>query len=158
MVDLIYKNAIYYYDDKSVRDNFELKEIPASMAEEAAEWRAKLIEEVASTDEALMEKFFEDPDSITPDELLAAIRKATISMQLVPMLCGSSFHNKGVQKLLDCIIAFLPSPLDLPAVTGINPKTEQEEVRHASENDPFCGLAFKIATDPFVGRLCFVRI
>ena len=151
-------NAIYYYDDKSVRDNFELKEIPASMAEEAAEWRAKLIEEVASTDEVLMEKFFEDPDSITPEELLAAIRKATISMQVVPMLCGSSFHNKGVQKLLDYVIAFLPSPLDVPAVTGINPKTEQEEVRHASENDPFCGLAFKIATDPFVGRLCFVRI
>ena len=101
LVDLIYNNAIYYYDDKSVRDNFELKEIPASMAEEAAEWRAKLIEEVASTDEVLMEKFFEDPDSITPEELLAAIRKATISMQVVPMLCGSSFHNKGVQKLLD---------------------------------------------------------
>ena len=129
-----------------------------NMKAEAEEWRNKLIEEVAATDDALMEKFFEDPASITPEELIAAIRKATIQMTLVPMLCGSSFHNKGVQKLLDCIIAFLPSPLDLPAVTGINPKTEQEEVRHASENDPFCGLAFKIATDPFVGRLCFVRI
>ena len=139
LVDLIYNNAIYYYDDKTVRDNFELKEIPESMKAEAAEWRGKLIEEVASTDDALMEKFFEDPDSITADELLAAIRKATISMQIVPMLCGSSFHNKGVQKLLDYVMAFLPSPLDLPPVTGMNPKTEQEEVRHASESDPFCG-------------------
>ena len=158
LVDLIYNNAIYYFDDKTVRDNFELREIPEAMKAEAAEWRAKLIEEVAATDDALMEKFFEDPDSITPDELLAAIRKATISMQIVPMLCGSSFHNKGVQKLLDYVMAFLPSPLDVPAVTGMNPKTEQEEVRHASEEDPFCGLAFKIATDPFVGRLAFVRV
>ena len=158
LVDLIYNNAIYYFDDKTVRDNFELREIPEAMKAEAAEWRAKLIEEVAATDDALMEKFFEDPDSITPDELLAAIRKATISMQIVPMLCGSSFHNKGVQKLLDYVMAFLPSPLDLPPVTGMNPKTEQEEVRHASESDPFCGLAFKIATDPFVGRLAFVRV
>ena len=158
LVDLIYNNAIYYYDDKSVRDNFELKEIPASMKEEAAEWRAKLIEEVAATDDALMEKFFEDPDSITPDELIAAIRVATINMSLVPMLCGSSFHNKGVQKLLDYIMAFLPSPLDVPAVEGINPKTEEAEKRESSVDDPFCGLAFKIATDPFVGRLAFIRI
>ena len=158
LIDLIYNNAIYYFDDKTVRDNFVLKEIPDNMKAEAAEWRAKLIEEVASTDEALMEKFFEDPDSITPDELIAAIRTATINMSLVPMLCGSSFHNKGVQKLLDSIIAFLPSPLDVPPVEGINPKTEQPEVRHATVDDPFCGLAFKIATDPFVGRLAFVRV
>ena len=158
LIDLIYNNAIYYYDDKTVRDNFVLKEIPDNMKAEAAEWRAKLIEEVAATDEALMEKFFEDPDSITADELIAAIRTATINMSLVPMLCGSSFHNKGVQKLLDSIIAFLPSPLDVPPVEGINPKTEQPEVRHATVNDPFCGLAFKIATDPFVGRLAFVRV
>ena len=114
LIDLIYNNAIYYFDDKTVRDNFVLKEIPDNMKAEAAEWRSKLIEEVAATDEALMEKFFEDPDSITADELIAAIRKATINMTLVPMLCGSSFHNKGVQKLLDSIIAFLPSPLDVP--------------------------------------------
>ncbi len=158
LIDLIYNNAIYYFDDKTVRDNFVLKEIPDNMKAEAAEWRSKLIEEVAATDEALMEKFFEDPDSITADELIAAIRKATINMTLVPMLCGSSFHNKGVQKLLDSIIAFLPSPLDVPPVEGINPKTEEKEVRRATIDDPFCGLAFKIATDPFVGRLAFVRV
>ena len=158
LIDLIYNNAIYYYDDKTVRDNFELKEIPENMKAEAAEWRAKLIEEVAATDDALMEKFFEDPDSITPDELIAAIRTATMNMSLVPMMCGSSFHNKGVQKLLDYIMAFLPSPLDVPAVEGVNPKTDETEKREANVNDPFCGLAFKIATDPFVGRLAFVRI
>ena len=158
LIDLIYNNAIYYYDDKTVRDNFELKEIPENMKAEAAEWRAKLIEEVAATDDALMEKFFEDPDSITPDELIAAIRTATMNMSLVPMMCGSSFHNKGVQKLLDYIMAFLPSPLDVPAVEGINPKTEETEKREANVNEPFCGLAFKIATDPFVGRLAFVRV
>ncbi len=158
LVDLIYNNAIYYYDDKTVRNNFELKPIPESMAEEAAEWRAQLIEEVAATDDALMEKFFEDPDSITAEELLAAIRTATMNMTLVPMLCGSSFHNKGVQKLLDYIMAFLPSPLDLPPVEGTNPKTEETEVRKATTADPLCGLAFKIATDPFVGRLAFVRL
>ena len=157
LIDLIYNNAIYYYDDKTVRDNFELKEIPENMKAEAADWRAKLIEEVAATDDALMEKFFEDPDSITPDELIAAIRTATMNMSLVPMMCGSSFHNKGVQKLLDYVMAFLPSPLDVPAVEGFNPKTEETETRKASVEEPFCGLAFKIATDPFVGRLAFVR-
>ena len=157
LIDLIYNNAIYYYDDKTVRDNFELKEIPENMKAEAAEWRAKLIEEVAATDDALMEKFFEDPDSITPEELIAAIRTATMNMSLVPMMCGSSFHNKGVQKLLDYVMAFLPSPLDVPAVEGINPKTDETETRAASVDEPFCGLAFKIATDPFVGRLAFVR-
>ena len=158
LVDLIYNNAIYYFDDKTVRDNFEIREIPESMKAEAAEWRAKLIEEVAATDDALMEKFFEDPDSITPEELIAAIRTATMQMQVVPMLCGSSFHNKGVQHLLDAVMAYLPSPLDVPAIEGVNPKTEETEVRKADENEPFCGLAFKIATDPFVGRLAFIRV
>ena len=158
LIDLIYNKAVYYFDDKTVRDNFELREIPENMKAEAEEWRNKLIEEVASVDDALMEKFFEDPDSITPEELIAAIRKATMQMQIVPMLCGSSFHNKGVQHLLDAVMAYLPSPLDVPAIEGVNPKTEETEVRKADENDPFCGLAFKIATDPFVGRLAFVRV
>ncbi len=158
LVDLIYNRAIIYFDDKNVRDNFTYEEIPAEMKAEAAEWRAKLIEEVATVDEALMEKFFEDPDSITPDELIAAIRKATCQMAIVPMLCGSSFKNKGVQILLDYVMAFLPSPLDVEAIVGINPETGEETVRHPSESDPFCGLAFKIATDPFVGRLAFVRV
>ena len=158
LIDLIYNKAVYYFDDKTVRDNFELREIPENMKAEAEEWRNKLIEEVASVDDALMEKFFEDPDSITPEELIAAIRVATMQMQIVPMLCGSSFHNKGVQHLLDAVMAYLPSPLDVPAIEGINPKTEENEVRKADESEPFCGLAFKIATDPFVGRLAFVRV
>ena len=158
LIDLIYNKAVYYFDDKTVRDNFELREIPENMKAEAEEWRNKLIEEVASVDDALMEKFFEDPDSITPEELIAAIRTATMQMQVVPMLCGSSFHNKGVQHLLDAVMAYLPSPLDVPAIEGVNPKTEETEVRKADENEPFCGLAFKIATDPFVGRLAFVRV
>ncbi len=157
LIDLIDMKAIYYNDDKTVRDNYELKEIPAEMRAEAEEWRNKLIEEVAAEDEALMEKFFTDPDTITRNELMAAIRKATCSMKLIPMLCGSSFKNKGVQLLLDSIIAYLPSPVDVPAIVGTHPSTGDEEVRHSDASDPFCALAFKIATDPFVGRLAFIR-
>ena len=158
LVDLIYNRAIVYFDDKNVRDNFTYEEVPADMKAEVEEWRNRLIEEVASVDDALMEKFFEDPDSITPEELIAAIRKATVQMKIVPMLCGSSFKNKGVQILLDYVIAFLPSPVDIPAIVGTNPNSGEEEVRNPSEDQPFSGLAFKIATDPFVGRLAFVRV
>ncbi len=158
LVDLIYNHAIVYFDDKNVRDNFTLEEIPAAMKAEAAEARALLIEEVATVDESLMEKFFEDPDSITPDELIAAIRKAANQMKIVPMLCGSSFKNKGVQKLLDYIAAFLPSPVDIDAVVGTDPHSDKEVTRKPSETDPLCALAFKIATDPFVGRLAFIRV
>lgn len=159
LVDLIYNRAVIYDDaKKNELVNYTYEEIPDSMKEEAAEWRAKLIEEVASVDEALMEKFFEDPDSITPDELIAAIRKATISMTIVPMLCGSSFKNKGVQLLLDYVMAFLPSPLDIKAVVGIDPRTGEETSRKPSESDPFCGLPSRLATDPVVGRLAFVRV
>ena len=158
LVDLIYNNAIIY--DESRKDqlvNYDVVEIPAEMAAEAAEARAHLIEEVATVDEALMEKFFEDPDSITPDELIAAIRKATCSMTIVPMLCGTSFKNKGVQLLLDSIMAFLPSPIDVGAVVG-QTKEGEETKREPSEKEPFCALAFKIATDPYVGRLAFIRL
>ena len=157
LVDLIHNRAIKYFDDKTVRDNFTYEEVPAHMKGEVEEWRNKLIEEAASVDEALMEKFFEDPDSITAEELLAVIRKATNEMVIVPMLCGTSFKNKGVQLLLDYIVAFLPSPLDVEAIVGINPDTDEEVVRHPDVKDPFAALAFKIATDPFVGRLAYVR-
>ena len=158
LVDLIYKRSIIYFEDKTVRDNFKFGEIPAHMAAEVEEWRNVLIEEIAASDEALMEKFFEDPDSITPEEIISALRKATINMSVIPMLCGSSFKNKGVQLLLDSIIAYLPAPTDVEAIKGTDPATGAEVVRHSSEKEPFCGLAFKIATDPFVGRLAFVRV
>ncbi|MCC8019020.1 MAG: elongation factor G [Rikenellaceae bacterium] len=159
LVDLIYNRAIIYHEDKKTElVNYTYEEIPADMAAEAAEWRGKLIEEAASLDEGLMEKFFDDPDSITPDELIAAVRKATCEMVIVPMLCGSSFKNKGVQLLLDYVMAFLPSPVDIEAIVGTDPRNGNEVVRHPDEKDPFCSLAFKIATDPFVGRLAFIRV
>ena len=159
VVDLIYNRALIYDDSKKNElVNYTYEEVPASMKAEVEEYRAKLIEEAATVDDALMEKFFEDPESITPEELKKAIRKATIEMAIVPMLCGSSFKNKGVQFLLDSVIAFLPSPLDIEAIKGTNPVNGEEVVRHPSESEPFCALAFKIATDPYVGRLAFVRV
>ena len=159
VVDLIYNRALIYDDaKKNELVNYTYEEVPANMKAEVEEWRNKLIEEAATADEALMEKFFEDPESITPEELKVAIRKATIEMAIVPMLCGSSFKNKGVQLLLDSVIAFLPSPLDVEAIKGTNPATGEEVIRHPSESEPFCALAFKIATDPYVGRLAFVRV
>ena len=159
VVDLIYNRAVIYDDAKKDQlVNYTYEEIPAEMAAEVEEARAHLIEEVATVDMALMEKFFEDPDSITPEELIAAIRKATIGMQIIPMLCGSSFKNKGVQLLLDSIMMFLPSPLDIEAIDGVDPRNESAVKRYPTEEDPFCALAFKIATDPYVGRLAFIRI
>ena len=159
VIDLIYNRAVIYDDAKKDQlVNYTYEEIPAEMAAEVEEARAHLIEEVATVDMALMEKFFEDPDSITPEELIAAIRKATIGMQIIPMLCGSSFKNKGVQLLLDSIMMFLPSPLDIEAIDGVDPRNESAVKRYPTEDDPFCALAFKIATDPYVGRLAFIRI
>ena len=157
VVDLLKMKAIIWHDETQGAE-FEIDEIPADLKDEAQEWRDKLVEAAAEFDEALMEKFFDDPDSITEEELIAAIRKGTISMQCTPMLCGSSFKNKGVQTLLDYVCAFLPSPLDTPNIVGENPNTGEEEDRKPSEDEPTSALAFKIATDPYVGRLVFFRV
>ena len=156
IVDLIDMKAIFY-DSSEELVNYKEGEIPADLKGEAARWRDILLEAAAECDETLMEKYFEDPDSLTRDEIIAAIRKGTISMQIVPACCGSSFKNKGVQFLLDNIMRYLPSPLDKGAVKGTNPRTGSEVVRKPSAEEPFAALVFKIATDPFVGRLAFLR-
>ena len=156
IVDLLSRQAIYY-DSSEELVNYRIDKVPASMEAEVAEWRDKLLEAAAECDEALMEKYFEDPDSVTDEEVIAAIRKGTIAMQIVPACCGSSFKNKGVQFLLDCVMRYLPSPLDKGAVSGTNPRTGAEIERKPSNQEPFCALVFKIATDPFVGRLAFLR-
>ena len=156
IVDLIARKAIYY-DSSEELVNYEIKEVPADMADEVERWRDKLVEAAAEIDEALMEKYFEDPDSVTEEEIVSALRKGTISMQIVPACCGSSFKNKGVQFLLDAVMRYLPSPLDKGAVKGTQPKTGEELERRPDAKEPFCGLVFKIATDPYVGRLAFMR-
>jgi len=153
---LIMKTIIWNEADKG--KTYILGEIPADLVEVANEWRQHLVESVAEYDDALLEKFFENPESITREELMIAIRKATIDMTIIPLMCGSAFKNKGVQTMLDGVIAYLPSPLDLPEVVGHNPDTEKDETRGADAKQPFAALAFKIATDPFVGRLCFFRV
>jgi len=158
VIDLIENKAVVWHDDQTLGTNYELVEIPDELKEEVAEWRGKLIEAVAEHDDALLERYFEDPDSITKDEMLAVIRKATIEMTITPVLCGSAFKNKGVQRLLDSIIAFLPSPLDVGNIKGINPKNDEEVERKPDANEPLAALAFKIATDPYVGRLAFLRV
>ncbi|MBO5596508.1 MAG: elongation factor G [Bacteroidales bacterium] len=156
IIDLIDMKAIFY-DGSENLVNYKEGEIPENLKGESARWRDILLEAAAECDETLMEKYFEDPDSLTKDEIIAAIRKGTISMQIVPACCGSSFKNKGVQFLLDAVMRYLPSPLDKGAVTGTNPRTGEEITRKPSVEEPFCALVFKIATDPFVGRLAFLR-
>ncbi len=156
VVDLINNRGIIWNEtDKGM--TFEEVPVPADMVEEANEYREKLLEAVAEYDETLIEKFFDDPNSISETEILTALRKATIDMKIVPMVCGSSFKNKGVQTMLDYVMELLPSPLDKDVIVGIDPDTEEPVEIRPNENEPFVGLAFKIATDPFVGRLCFVR-
>ena len=157
IVDLIQMKAILWHDE-TMGAEYDVEEIPADMKAECDEWRAKLIEQAAEQDDSLMEKYFEDPDSLTEEEIIAAIRKGTLKLDLVPMTCGSSFKNKGVQKLLDYVCMFLPSPLDTPAIVGTNPDTGEEEDRKPSEDEKTSALAFKIATDPYVGRLTFIRV
>ncbi|MDA9555047.1 elongation factor G [Pelobium sp.] len=157
VVDLInWRGIVWNEEDKGM--TFTEVPIPADLVEEAKEWREKLLEAVADYDETLMEKFFEDPESITEREILDALRKAVLDASIVPMVCGSSFKNKGVQTMLDYVMELLPSPLDQEAVKGTNPETGAEILRKPDEKEPFAALAFKIATDPFVGRLCFIRV
>lgn len=156
VVDLINFRGMVW-DEASKGMTFHEVPIPDDMVEEAKEWREKLLEAVAEYDENLMVKYFDDPSSITEDEILTALRKATIDMAIVPMVCGSSFKNKGVQTMLDYVMHLLPSPMDQEGIKGTDPKTGEETIRKPDENEPFAALAFKIATDPFVGRLCFIR-
>ena len=157
IIDLVAMKAMIYDHNSDALVNYQVTDIPEKLVDEANAWREKLVEAAAEYDETLMEKFFEDPDSISEEELIAALRKATIDMAIVPACCGSSFKNKGVQFLLNAVMRYLPSPLDKGSVTGTNPNTGDEEVRQPSVKEPFAALVFKIATDPFVGRLAFMR-
>ncbi len=157
IIDLIAMKAMIYDHNSDALVNYQITDIPEKYVDEANAWREKLVEAAAEYDETLMEKFFEDPDSISEDEVIAALRKATIDMAIVPACCGSSFKNKGVQFLLNAIMRYLPSPLDKGAVKGIDPKTGDETERKPDAKEPFSALVFKIATDPFVGRLAFLR-
>lgn len=158
VVDLIRMKAILWHDE-TMGAEYSIEEIPADLVDEAKEWRDKMLESVAECDDALMEKFFDDPSTITEEEIKVALRKGTIAMKIYPMICGSSFKNKGVQTMLDAVCAYLPSPLDTADIIGTAvDDPEKQIVRHPSEDEPLCALAFKIATDPFVGRLCYFRV
>ena len=155
IVDLMTMEADVYYDD--LGKDMRVEPIPEDMLEQAQQYREQMVEAIAATDDALMEKYLEG-EELTIDELKAALRKATIANEIVPVVCGTSYRNKGVQKLLDAIIEYMPAPTDIPPITGVNPKTEEEEVRESSDEVPFSALAFKIMTDPFVGKLCYFRV
>ncbi|MCB9017619.1 MAG: elongation factor G [Prevotellaceae bacterium] len=158
VVDLITMKAILWHDE-TMGAEYSIEEIPANLVDEANEWRGKMLETVAECDDVLMEKFFDDPSKITEDEIRVAIRKGTLSMSIYPVICGSSFKNKGVQTMLDAVCTYLPSPLDTPEIIGSAiDDADKKVVRHPDENEPLCALAFKIATDPYVGRLCFFRV
>ena len=158
IVDLIRMKAIYWHDE-SMGADYSVEDIPADLVAEAEEWRDKMLETIASFDDALMEKYFDDPATITEDEIRAAVRKATLAMEINPIICGSSFKNKGVQPLLDAVCQYLPSPLDNPVIKGNDPRDPEKELtRKPEDSEPLTALAFKIATDPYVGRLCYFRV
>jgi elongation factor G len=158
VIDLVDMKALIYHTDEDNVTTFETVPVPADMLDEAEEWRGKLIEEVASVDDTLLARYLEDHNSITADEILIALRKSTIDGLAIPVICGSAFKNKGVQSLLDSVIAFLPSPVDKGSVIGVDPRNDEEIIREPDDEAPLAALAFKIATDPFVGRLAFLRI
>ena len=158
LVDLVTMKSVIWHDDETKGATFETGEIPDDLVEEANEWRAKLIESVADVDDTLLARFIDDHDSITAEEIMTALRKATVQGLAVPVTCGSAFKNKGIQSLLDAVVAFLPSPVDKGAITGIDPRNDNEIKREPDDNEPLSALAFKIATDPYVGRLVFLRI
>jgi len=158
VIDLISMKAIVWYNNDTTGTTYEVEDIPKDLFEEAEEWRAKLIESVANVDDTLLARFLEDHDSITGDEIVTALRKSTILGLAIPVICGSAFKNKGIQNLLDAAVEFLPSPVDIGAVTGIDPRNDNEISREPDDNEPLAALAFKIATDPYVGRLVFLRI
>lgn len=158
VVDLIERKAVIWHDDETMGTNYTMEEVPADMVDEVEEWRENLVEAVAVSDDTLLERFLEDRTSITVEEFMEATRKATIKQQIVPVYCGSAFKNKGIQRLLDGVVNLLPSPLDVEAITGIDPKTDKPDIRKADPEEPLAALAFKIATDPFVGRLAYIRV
>ena len=158
IIDLVNMKAHVYTDDETLGAKFDITIIPSDLLEEAQEWRGKLVEAVAEVDDTLLARYLEDHESITASEILVALRKATVSGIVVPVLCGSAFKNKGIQSLLDAVIEYLPSPVDYVAVKGIDPRNDEEVTREPDDEAPFAALAFKIATDPFVGRLVFLRI
>jgi elongation factor G len=158
VIDLIEMKAVRWYENETMGTTYSLEDIPEEYLEQAEEWRVKLMESVAEIDDALLERYFEDSDSITVEEMISVIRRATIEGIIVPMMCGSAFKNKGVQRLLDAVCAFLPSPLDKGEIIGINPVIKKEVSRIADADEPLAALAFKIATDPFVGRLAYMRV
>ena len=160
IIDLVENHAVIYIDpDKEKGMKFEIREIPDDMKELAAKYRTELVEHVAEMDEDLMEKYFEEgEDAITVDEIKKVIRRSTIANSMVPVCCGTAYRNMGVQPLLDAIVDYMPAPTDVDSIKGVNPDTEEEEFRHSSDDEPFSALAFKIATDPFVGKICFFRV